>query len=150
MDDEDAVVAAVELIGRTGARGFQFGYLHEDVPTEEAAWYAHAQYRGARIIEENHPGPVEAIEALAKRILEGGICQHCNGLIGLSMAGVMIYPGTRMLDGTVMTPERARTMKQCHWTRQGKQWVRGCESGRPSGPPRRERRAAMRKQGRRR
>lgn len=82
--DDDALIATVDLIGRTGAKGFEIGYLHEGVPVEEAGWYAHAQYRGARITEENHRGPVEAAEALARQLLTGAMCNHCKKLVALS------------------------------------------------------------------
>lgn len=55
--DQDALDAAVDLIGRTGARGFEVGFLGDDAPAAKARWYAHAQYAGARVIAENHPGP---------------------------------------------------------------------------------------------
>lgn len=60
--DEDALIAGVDLVGRTGATDFEVGYLHDDVPVAEAGWYAKAQYRGARLTAEDHPGPVEAVE----------------------------------------------------------------------------------------
>ncbi|HEV7982231.1 MAG TPA: hypothetical protein VGP86_04995, partial [Xanthobacteraceae bacterium] len=56
-DDEDRLIAAAELVGRTGARGLEIGYLHDDVPAEDAAWYAQAQYQGSRIIAENYTNP---------------------------------------------------------------------------------------------
>jgi hypothetical protein len=104
--DEDALHAAVDLVGRSGATGFELGYLHEDVPVEEAGWYAHAQYRGARITVEDKTGPVEAAEALARRILNGAHCAHCGKTV--SMNG---YSKSR-----------------CRWTREGRRWTRACES----------------------
>lgn len=105
--DQDALDAAVDLIGRTGARGFEIGYLHDDVPAKEAGWYAHAQYQGTRLIAEDHPGPVEAAEALARRLLTGGTCTHCKGFITLS-------------------DRKQKRGKVCRWTRQGARWERGC------------------------
>lgn len=102
--DEDAMFAALDLIERTGAKEAQLGFLHDDVPVEEMAWYAHAQYHGARVSTENHPGPVEAVEALARRLLEGGTCAWCGEKVTLGP-----YPG-----------------KRCKWTRNGKRWERGC------------------------
>lgn len=130
--DQDAVLAAIDLVGRTGATGFEFGYLHEHVPTEEAAWYAHAQYRGARITEENHRGPVEATEALARRLLVGGMCTHCRGLITLSSSGAFAYKASTLIDGTTWNAEQAASAPQCRWTRVGAHWKRGCE--RPAPP----------------
>jgi hypothetical protein len=100
------VFAALDLIGRTGAKGTEIGYLNEDVPHEKADWYANAQYQGARITAEHHPGPVEALEALARRLLNGGLCTRCRNKITLS------------------GDDPAR----CRWTRHGPKWVRGCEA----------------------
>jgi hypothetical protein len=69
--DEDALLAAVELVGRTGAKGFQIGFVHDDVPVAEAGWYAYAQYKGARVTAEDKAGPIEAAEALARQLLTG-------------------------------------------------------------------------------
>lgn len=102
--DQDALVAAADLIGRSGASGFTVGYLDDDVPIENARWYAHAQYRGARLQVENQAGPVEAAEALARRVLETGMCNHCRQPVRLTDD----EPG-------------------CRWTRMGQRWVRGCE-----------------------
>ena len=148
--DDDAIIAAADLVGRTGARQLEIGYLHEDVPPDQAGWYAHAQYRGTRITAEDHPGPVEAVEALARRLLDGGLCTHCRGLIALSDAGAMVYPGAGRTDGTTWTDEDVAGVKsrpQCRYRREGKRWVRGCLDRFPerrSGPNRAERRKGRR------
>lgn len=104
--DQDALNAALHVVERTGAKQTQIGYLREGVPVEQAGWYAHAQYHGARVTAEEHPGPVEAAEALARRLLDGGLCAFCGQRISLGD-----YPGRR-----------------CKWTRRGDKWVRGCEA----------------------
>lgn len=124
--DDDAFHAAVELVGRTGATGFQIGYLHDDVPPEKAAWYAHAQYKGARIIAEDHPGPIEAAEALARRLLTGAKCTACGGLITLSDSGAFAYSSATLADGTVWDVKTAAAAGQCRWTRVGAHWEKGC------------------------
>lgn len=105
--DEDALVAGVDLVGRTGATDFEVGYLHDDVPVAEAGWYAKAQYRGARLTAEDHPGPVEAVEALARRLLKGALCK-CRRRVTLA--------GSQG-DGS-----------KCRWTRVGRRWTSECES----------------------
>jgi hypothetical protein len=102
--DEDAMFAGLGLIERTGAKQIEIGYLHDDVPAEEAGWYAHARYHGARVTAEDHPGPVEAVEALARRLLTGALCVFCGREIAIAD-----FPGRR-----------------CRYTRQGQHWVRGC------------------------
>lgn len=127
--DQDAAIAAVDLIGRTGATQFQVGYLHDDVPVEDAAWYAHAQYQGTRVIEENHRGPVEAAEALARRLMTGGRCR-CGALVALSDDGAVFYRGARMADGSSWSEADARAAGQCRWTREGARWYGACGAGR--------------------
>src|SRR5690348_5749143 len=129
--DEDALIAAADLVGRSGAKGFQIGYLHEDVPAEQAGWYAYAQYQGARITTEEHRGPVEAAEALARRLLEGGKCTRCGGLIALSSKGAVFYPDAVMADGSRFTLKQAQASPQCRWSRQGRRWVPGCAVKQP-------------------
>lgn len=125
--DDDALHAAADLVGRCGAKEFELGWLHDDVPVEEMAWYAHAQFRGARIIEENHRGPIEAAEALARRLLTGGKCTHCGGLTTLTSGGAMAHPGP-MADGSTWTIEEIKAAGQCRYRRVGARWVRGCET----------------------
>lgn len=131
--DDDAIVAAVDLVGRAGAEGFEIGFLHDDVPVEDAGWYAHAQYRGTRIIEEDHRGPTEAAEALARRLLTGAKCR-CGRLVALSDGGAVAFPGARMADGSTWSGAEIEAAGQCRWTRQGRRWVRGCEDD-PTQPP---------------
>ncbi|MEV7805033.1 hypothetical protein AB0O28_18990 [Microbispora sp. NPDC088329] len=123
----DAAHAAVELIGRSGARKLEIGFLHENVPMEEAGWYAHAQYRGARITAEDHTSPAAALEALARRILTGGRCTHCGGLVALTDRGALAYATSTLADGTPWNVEQAREAGQCRWRRAGRTWKRGCE-----------------------
>jgi len=122
--DEDALIAAVELVGRTGAKGFQIGYLNDEPPQR---WYAYAQYQGTRITADEHRGPVEAAEALARRLLEGGKCTRCGGVIALSGTGAMVYPEATLTDGTRWTATDAAAAGQCRWARMGNHWAAGCQ-----------------------
>lgn len=164
MDDE-ALIASVDLIGRTGGRHLEIGHSgDEDSTMDEVTWHAWCNLRqvgaaGVRMIEDGHPDPVTAVEALAVRLLSGATCTHCKGLIALSAEGAVITPGTRMADGSTMTVARARSLRQCHWQRVGARWVRGCEGTYPvvpsgtvtvTGPtPNRAERRAFRRGGRR-
>jgi hypothetical protein len=106
--DQDAVDAALDLFQRTGAKEVQFGYIDDDAAND---WYAWAQYHsGDRIMVNGKPGPVEALETLARRLINGAKCTHCLGTMTLSGTG-----GTGV----------------CRWTRHGDKWVRGCEATHP-------------------
>lgn len=150
--DEDAIAAAGDVIRRSGARGFELGYTNDEATrVEDAAWFAWADYGGTRIIVENRASPEEAAEALARRLLTGAKCKHCSGLVALSDDGAVAYPGL-MRDGSTMTVEQARTMRQCRWTREGPKWVPGCTKDRHPGRSSKAARAklkAKRRQGRR-
>lgn len=98
--DQDALNAAINLVQRSGAQSLEFGYLNDEPPFE---WWAHAQYRGTRLTVEHHHGPVEAVEALARRILDGATCRRCGALIKLDDEG-----------------------EGCRWTRNGARWEPGC------------------------
>lgn len=101
--NDDVVIACADLVGRAGASGFEIGYLHDDVPAEEAGWYAHAQYRGARITAEDHRSPTGAALALAERLLSGATCR-CRQPVTLSDG----RPG-------------------CRWRLVGQRWEPGCD-----------------------
>ncbi len=124
--DDDAVRACADLVGRTGAKSFQIGYLHDGVPVAEAGWYAYAQYKGTRLSVEDQPGPVEACDALARKLLTGAKCAHCGGLVTLSDAGATVFPGATFTDGSTLTETDARSLPHCRWRRNGDKWTAGC------------------------
>lgn len=100
----DAVVACADLVGRCGATEFKIGWLHDDVPIEQAGWWAHAQYRGARISVDERRSPSEAALALAERLLRGAACR-CGNTVTLA-------------DGR----------DGCRWRLLGKRWEPGCDA----------------------
>lgn len=102
--DEDEVIACMDLVGRAGAREFQIGYLHEDVPIEEAGWYATAFYQGARISVDDQPSPTHAARGLAMRLLDRAQC--------------------RCTKPVALTP----TPGACLWRLEGRRWEPGCDA----------------------
>jgi hypothetical protein len=125
--DEDAIAACADLVGRMGAKQFQIGHVHENVPIAEAGWFAHAQFRGARITADDHVGPVEAADALCERMLTGAQCLVCRSLVALRDDGAIVYEKQTLLDGRQWNAEDARRAGTCRWRRVGPRWVRGCE-----------------------
>lgn len=123
--DRDQVIACADLVGRAGARQFEIGYLHEDVPLEQAGWYAHAQYRGARITAENQPGPAAAAMALARKLLTGAKCR-CGRLVALRSDEAVAFRKTGMADGTTWTAQEAAKAGQCRWRLAGDRWRPSC------------------------
>jgi hypothetical protein len=127
-DYDEILPATADLCQRAGARGFEIGFLHEDVPVEEAAWYASAQFAGTRLIEENHRGPADAAFALAVRVLKGGRCR-CGKLVALSKEGAVAYESASLLPGFgSWTVEEATAAGQCLWQREGPRWEPSCDA----------------------
>lgn len=118
----DAVIAAADVVGRSGGREFQVGYLYDDdepppgwppgtpVTAEAAGWYATARWRGA-LLQGEGPNPAVACERLAARILHGGLCIRCRKTVNL------VPEQGRWADGN------------CNWYRDGQRWLRGCDDG---------------------
>jgi len=124
--DADAVTACADLVGRTGARSFECGYVHDDVPVAQAGWYATAVYRGAKIIAEDKATPAEACDALAARLLSGAQCQHCKGLVALPGDGAFAFRKATLATGERWDAEDAARAPQCRWARTDARWERGC------------------------
>lgn len=99
----DVIVACADLAGRAGASGFEIGYLRDDVPVQDAGWYAHVNYRGARLMVEEHRSPSAAALALAERILAGAQCR-CRRPV---------------------TMDDSR--QGCRWRLSSKRWEPGCD-----------------------
>lgn len=105
--DEDAMIASIDLVHRTGATSCEFGHNGDD-DDPNATWWAQAMYRGARVIVDDHRDPIAALEALARRLLHKARCVGCNRTITL---------------------EGMASKKACRWTRNGREWVPGCTGG---------------------
>lgn len=104
--NDDIVIACVDLVGRTGAKGFEMGHDGGD----PARWHAFATYRGARIMSDNHPTPTTAALGLAERLLRGAQCR-CGQTVTLS--------DSRAFAGT---------LEGCRWRLVGNRWEPGCDA----------------------
>ncbi len=122
---ESAVVACADLVGRTGAREFEIGFLHDDVPVEDAAWWASAKFRGARVQVDNHVHPAAAAMALAVKLLTGAECR-CGKLVALSDAGATVFRDATMADGSKWSAAQAAAAGQCRWRLVGQRWEPSC------------------------
>lgn len=101
--DEDEVMAAIDLGFRCGATDFEMGFTEDD---DRNSWWAHVQFRGARVSVERQSGPVAAASALAQRLLDGASCR-CTLLVSLSGKG---------------------SDSHCRWRRVGAKWEPGCDA----------------------
>jgi hypothetical protein len=140
--DQDAMVATVDLVGRSGAREFELSWSCPHTPGEEdghscpgVRWHAHAQYRGVRLSGLDRPGPVEAAEALARRLLTGATCR-CGRLVTLSDTSAVALDQPRAvlqnqlrdLGLEMVSAKRAAKVGFCRWTRLGRRWEPSCDA----------------------
>lgn len=107
--DMPELEACLDLAGRCGAKAFEIGYLHDDVPVEEAGWWASLQYLGARIMVDEQPSPEAAAKELAARILRGATCRCGHPAV---VAGQRVKPGRRV----------------CLWTLVVRRWEPSCDA----------------------
>lgn len=106
LPNDDRILAATDLIGRTGATALEVGYLHDDMPADQADWWASAQYRGTKILVEHHRSPGGALDALLVRLLDGATCRWC---------------------GRLVTNRKAVSKRRyCRYRRNGDRYERGC------------------------
>ncbi len=85
--DEPKMIAAVDLLRRTGAADTQIRYSDDEDPT---VWFAVARYRTNPEGRPQASGPInwwdtaagrhrsEALLRLCERAIDGGQCQHCK------------------------------------------------------------------------
>jgi hypothetical protein len=73
--DDPRYVAAVDLIGRTGADQFKIQYCEEDAPP--IIWMASAHW-GDRWETAAALNPLRAIFRLLDEVIDGGLCVHCH------------------------------------------------------------------------
>lgn len=90
-EEDPRFIAAVDLIGRTGALGFQIRYSDEEMPVvwNAVAWYPaldgeHPHLNdpksGEPAIAQAGGGmtPLQAIFELCNKLIDGGLCTHCG------------------------------------------------------------------------
>ncbi len=111
---EAAMVACIDVVARSGATDVEFGHLEDDVPIEQARWWATATYRGKKLTIDEQRDPIDALMRLAERVCNNGTCTGCQRSV-LLLTG---QPG-------LWIASKPRCLWQLDIT--GKQWVRGCD-----------------------
>lgn len=96
---QDLIIAAADLVDRSGGTQFEIGHT----PGRKPKWNASAYFQGSRIIVDGHATPTAAALALGERILHGSNCR-CGQTVTLNDA-----PG-------------------CRWRLVGPRWEPGCDA----------------------
>lgn len=128
-DEQEALFqACVNLIGRSGAKEMTFGYLNDDaIKVEEGDWWAEAQYQGARLFVEHFIHPVDAVFALAMRVIRGAKCAHCGRVVTLTPGEYFAYMNSTLLNGEKWDIETTYERGSCLWIYNGQKFEVGCK-----------------------
>jgi hypothetical protein len=78
--DDPRLIAAVDLIGRTGAKSFAIRYSDDEQPV---VWSAVADYGDGRAEAAGALHPLVAVLRLAELLIDGGTCTHCGRPTGV-------------------------------------------------------------------
>jgi hypothetical protein len=134
MGAEDAakdprIGAVIELIGRTGATGFQIRYDEEQDPL---VWVAVGEWRhgygcGAGLT------PAAAAMALADSTIDGGLCAHCGRPSGVTDDWREEMPLAEVVCWYVFDPETKKFRRSCEGETEGRAFGVDPETGRPVG-----------------
>jgi hypothetical protein len=107
-EGEALLLAAVDLLGRTGASEFQIRYCEEEQPV---IWMAAAkwdgQWQAAAAMQ-----PVLAVLRLCDEVIDGGTCQHCQRPTGIT-ADLDAMPLDRLFCWYQYDPELKTFRRGC-------------------------------------
>lgn len=111
--DEAHLTAVMDMIGRTGAKHMQIRYSDDEKPL---VWFLVAQYdpTPSRLWESaSGPNPIEAGYRLIERLIDGGICQHCERPSGLNRDWQDDMPLDKMFCWYSYDPELKKIRRGC-------------------------------------
>lgn len=107
--DDPRFTAAIDLIGRTGARGLQIRYSDDEQPI---VWMAVIGHRDGH---EAAAGldPLTAVMRLLDEVVDGGRCVHCRRVSGVSDDWTREQPLAEQICWYVYDPELQRFRRSC-------------------------------------
>lgn len=87
------VLAAVELLGRSGVGDVEFAYDEEEAYPESVLWWAKGNWNGTRVYSAHFPYPAQALEDLLGRVINGGQCARCKDItvLGVEIGGYCCF-----------------------------------------------------------
>jgi hypothetical protein len=104
------LVAAVDLIGRSGGQEFQIRYDDEQDPI---VWVAVARIRGGSWECAGGKTPGEAAMRLVEQLIDGGYCAHCGRPAGVTDNWREEMPLAHVVCWHVFDPETEKFRRSC-------------------------------------
>lgn len=107
--EDPRFIAAVDLVGRTGAKQFQIRWSDDEDPM---IWMAVAIYRDAHECAAGMD-PLKAVLRLADQLVDGGTCAHCRRASGVSDHWESDMPLNDVFCWYVFDPETKKYRRSC-------------------------------------
>jgi len=125
---DEALIASVDMIGRTGARQLQFGFANDSAETvAEADWWASAYYRGARIMVQHETDALAAVAGLVRKLLQGAYCK-CGRVVTLYEHWATVGNKEVLHGRGFWSKQEQVNAGSCRWSRRGARWESSCDA----------------------
>lgn len=108
--DDARLIAAVEMVRRTGASNFSIRYTDDEEPV---VWIAVADYGEGRCEVDASLDPLRAVLRLCERLVDGGTCTHCGRPAGLDPDALETMPMNELVCWYQYDPERQTFRRGC-------------------------------------
>jgi hypothetical protein len=109
-------LAAIEMLGRTGAIDFQMRYSDDEYPTiwiAASSWMRHINDQNLRLYETASAlNPEQAIFRLCSQVMDGGECTHCHRPTGFDEEHLDM-PMSEIVCWYLYDPELKKFRRSC-------------------------------------
>ena len=110
------LVAAVDLIARTGATRFDMRYSEDDSDDGDpgpVVWIAIATYADRKVECAASVTPLRAVLRLAETLIDGGTCTHCKRPTGIEPDSIETMPLDKFVCWYQFDPGSVRFVRGC-------------------------------------
>lgn len=108
--DDPLLVAAIDMIGKSGGKSFQIRYDEEQDPT---VWVAVAELRSGAWECAGGKTPAQAAVRLLAEMFDGGQCAHCGRAAGVTEDWRSDMPLADVVCWWIFDPETGRFRRSC-------------------------------------
>jgi hypothetical protein len=108
--DDDRFKAALDLMRRAGAEQVQIRYSDDELPV---IWFVVACFANNKAEVDASLDPVRAALRLCERLVDGGICTHCNRPAGLEPDQIETMPLNDLICWYLYDPELKTFRRGC-------------------------------------
>jgi hypothetical protein len=103
-------IAAVDMIGRTGAKSFGVRYQDDE---QSVVWLAVAEWGEGKADAAGALDPLRAVLRLCEQVVDGAQCTHCQRPAGLEPDSIETMPVDDLVCWYQFDPELATFRRGC-------------------------------------